>query len=79
MTHTVGDYDLLLSMVAAGCGVGFVPALGLQFPSAMGVILRAPRCIGLERQIQTPTRRALAQAPLGSALLKELLQRAPAR
>ena len=72
MTHTVDDYDLLLRMVAAGCGVGFVPALGLQFPSAKGVILRTPRGVGLERQIQALTRRTLAQAPLVNALLAEL-------
>jgi DNA-binding transcriptional LysR family regulator len=34
LTHTVDDYDLLLRMVAAGLGVGFVPELALRLPSA---------------------------------------------
>ena len=32
ITHTVDDYDLVLRMVSAELGVGFVPELGLRFP-----------------------------------------------
>src|SRR5262249_25568430 len=39
ITHTVDDYDLVLQMVAAGLGIGFIPELGLNFPSARKVIL----------------------------------------
>ena len=72
MTHTIDDYDLLLRMVAAGCGIGFVPELGLQSPAAKGVILRAPRGVPIRRQVTALTRRTLTQSPLVRALLAEL-------
>jgi DNA-binding transcriptional LysR family regulator len=39
MTRTIDDYDLMLRMVAAGLGVGFVPELALSF-SDTAVVLR---------------------------------------
>lgn len=72
MTHTIDDYDLLLRMVAAGSGVGFVPQLGVQFSGAKGVVLRKPRGVPIERRIEALTRCTLAEAPLVKALLAEL-------
>jgi DNA-binding transcriptional LysR family regulator len=73
ITHTVDDYDLLLRMVSAGLGVGFVPELGLRFPSAETVIVRTPGGAPLSRHIHALTRGALAASPLVRALLSELV------
>jgi DNA-binding transcriptional LysR family regulator len=70
-SHAVDDYDLLLRLVAADFGVGFVPALGLRFSP---VDLRAVTPAGalLTRRIQAHTRPALAASPLVGVLLAEL-------
>jgi DNA-binding transcriptional LysR family regulator len=73
ITHTVDDYDLLLRMVSAGLGVGFVPELGLRFPSAEAVIVRTPGGAPLSRRVYALTRGALAASPLVRALLSELV------
>jgi len=72
MTHGVGDYDLQLEMIAAGLGVGFVPALGLQSPSAERVVVRTPGGQPIRRRITAVTRQALATSPAVEALLAEL-------
>jgi len=72
MTHGVGDYDLQLEMIAAGLGVGFVPALGLQSPAAAGVVVRTPSGQPIRRRIMAVTRQALATSPAVEALLAEL-------
>jgi DNA-binding transcriptional LysR family regulator len=72
ITHTVDDYDLLLRMVSAGLGVGFVPELALRFSSAKRVVIRSPAGAPLRRRIYMLTRRALAASPLLRALLSEL-------
>jgi DNA-binding transcriptional LysR family regulator len=72
ITHTIDDYDLLLRMVAAELGVGFVPELGLRFPSAKAVVVRTPRGAPLRRRIDLLTRRALTGSPSVQALLSEL-------
>lgn len=72
ITHTIDDYDLLLRMVAAGFGVGFVPELGVRSATTKGVAIRAPRGTPLTRRVQAVTRRALAASPLVAALLAEL-------
>lgn len=72
ITHAVDDYDLLLRMVAAGLGVGFVPELGLRVPSADGVAARTPRGTPLTRRVHALTRRALTTSALVQALLSEL-------
>lgn len=76
MTHTVDDYDLMLRMVAAGLGVGFVPALALAYPSAGAVTVRAPGGAPLNRRIDALTRRTLAASPSVQALLSELARTA---
>jgi len=72
ITHTVDDYDLLLRMVSAGFGVGFVPELGLRFPSAEAVVVRTAGGAPLSRRVHALTRDALAASPLVRALLSEL-------
>jgi DNA-binding transcriptional LysR family regulator len=72
ITHTVDDYDLVLQMVAAGFGIGFVPELGLNFPSAKTVILRNAAGMPLTRRITALTRSAMTAAPLVQAVLSEL-------
>jgi DNA-binding transcriptional LysR family regulator len=72
ITHTVDDYDLVLQMVAAGFGIGFVPELGLKFPSAKTVILRRVAGPSLTRRITALTRNALAASPLIEVVLAEL-------
>lgn len=72
LTHTVDDYDLVLRMVAAGLGVGFVPELALSFPSARKVVIRTAGGVPLRRHIHAITRPALAAAPMVKAVLSEL-------
>ena len=72
ITHTVDDYDLVLQMVAAGLGIGFVPELGLKFSSAKAVIVRSVAGAPLHRRIHALTRSAMANSPLVHALLAEL-------
>jgi len=72
ITHTVDDYDLVLRMVSAGLGVGFVPELGLGFPSAKSVVVRTPGGAPLRRRVHALTRSAFAASPMARALLSEL-------
>jgi DNA-binding transcriptional LysR family regulator len=72
ITHTFDDYDLLLRMVAAGFGVGFVPELGLRCPSAKSVVVRTPAGTPLSRRIYAVVRHSLAAQPPVQALLEEL-------
>jgi DNA-binding transcriptional LysR family regulator len=74
ITHTVDDYDLLLRMVSAGLGVGFVPELALRFSGAKPIVIRSPAGAPLRRHIYMLTRRALASSPHLRALLSELPQ-----
>lgn len=74
ITHTVDDYDLLLRMVAAGLGVGFVPSLGLRFSDAKAVAVRAPHGATLRRHIYALTRSASASSSVLQALLSELVK-----
>jgi DNA-binding transcriptional LysR family regulator len=73
ITHTVDDYDLVLRLVSAGLGVGFVPELGLSFPSATSVVVRTPGGAPLRRRIHALTRSVLAASPMVRALLSELV------
>ncbi|HJT14458.1 MAG TPA: LysR family transcriptional regulator [Dongiaceae bacterium] len=73
MTHTIDDYDLMLRMVAAGLGVGFVPELALGFSDTKAVALRTPSGIPLlRRRIHALTRSTLTASPMVRALLAEL-------
>lgn len=72
IAHTIDDYELMLGMVAAGFGVGFVPRLALRGPSADAVSVRAVRGAPPTRRIQAWTRDALSDSPPVRALLAEL-------
>lgn len=72
VTHMVDDYELVLQMVAAGLGIGFVPELGLHYPSARRVTLRKVVGPPLHRRIYALTRSGLADSPLVKAVLSEL-------
>lgn len=72
ITHTVDDYDLVLQMVSAGLGVGFVPELGLSFPSAKTVVVRQIGGKPLRRRVAALTRKALDGSPAVRAVLSEL-------
>lgn len=74
IAHAVDDYDLLLRMVAAGLGVGFVPELGLRFPSADTVATRTPGGASLCRRIVALTRSTQVDAPSVRALLAQLAE-----
>jgi DNA-binding transcriptional LysR family regulator len=72
MSHTIDDYDLLLRMVEAGLGIGFIPELALRFSGAKSIAIRTASGPALRRTIQAVTRPALAASPLLAALLSEL-------
>ena len=72
IAHTVDDYDLLLRMVAAGLGVGFVPELALRFPGAKTVDVRTHAGAPITRGISILTRRALTASTLVRVLMAEL-------
>lgn len=76
IAHAVDDYDLLLRLVAAGFGVGFVPALALAQADAGAVITRAPAGLTLTRRIRLVTRATQAVSPLLQALRAELTAQA---
>lgn len=71
ITHTIDDYDLMLRMVSAGLGIGFVPELAQRFSSAK-VVFRKPAGMALTRRIQVLTRNALVESPLVLAMMSEL-------
>ncbi len=73
ITHTVDDYDLLLRMVSAGLGVGFVPELALRLPSAEAVAVCTPAGAPLSRRVHALARGTVSASPLARALLSELV------
>jgi DNA-binding transcriptional LysR family regulator len=73
ITHTVDDYDLLLRMVSAGLGVGFVPELALRFPGAEAVAVCTPAGAPLSRRVHALARGTVTASPLARALLSELV------
>ncbi|GLQ99076.1 LysR family transcriptional regulator [Dyella mobilis] len=72
MAHTVDDYDLLLRMVAAGLGVGFVPTLGLRFSNTKAVTIHTVRGMPLRRHIYAVLRTAVATSPVLQVVMSEL-------
>jgi len=73
ITHRVDDYDLVLRMVAAGLGVGFVPELALSFSRTKDVVIRTAGGPPLRRRVHALTRSTLAASPMVRALLSELI------
>lgn len=78
IAHTIDDYKLLLAMVSAGLGIGFVPELGLQLSDADDIVVYPAAGPPLSRRIHALTRGTLAASPLVRALLSELT-RSPRR
>lgn len=74
MTHTVDDYDLLLRMVAAGIGVGFVPTLGLRFTNTKAVTVHTVRGMPLRRHVHALLRSAVAHSPVLQIVMSELVK-----
>jgi DNA-binding transcriptional LysR family regulator len=72
IVHSVDDYDLVLKMVSAGLGVGFVPELGFASASAKSVVARSPGGTPIRRRVHALTRSAFAAAPALKELLSEL-------
>lgn len=72
IAHAVDDYGLLLRLVAADFGVGFVPAMALQCADASAVTTRAPAGLALTRHVQAITRATPTTSSLLQALLAEL-------
>ena len=72
ITHTVDDYDLVVRMVAAGLGVGFLPELALRFSSDKAVVVRTIDGPPLSRHVYALTRKALSTSPTVRAVLSEL-------
>lgn len=74
MTHNISDYDLLLKMVAAGFGVGFVPLLGFEDHKAEHLIRRTPAGPPVTRRICAMMRPALATSLRIRTLLADLAE-----
>lgn len=74
MSHTVDDYDLLLRMVAAGLGVGFVPTLGLRFSNTKAVTIHTLRGMPVQRHIHALLRSAVATSPVLQVVVSELVK-----
>lgn len=72
ITHSIDDYDLLLRMVSAGLGIGFVPAVALELYPNKGVTVRTPAGPALRRTIDIITRPAVSSSPTFVSFLAEL-------
>ena len=66
----LGGYIIVLSMRTFG--IGFVPELGLNFPSAKTVTLREVAGLPLHRRVAALSRKAMATTPRVQAVLTEL-------
>ncbi|RUL79970.1 LysR family transcriptional regulator [Dyella choica] len=75
IVHAVDDYDLVLKMVEAGLGVGFVPRLALDRSSKVNVGIGTPKDHALVRIVQAVTRPGIAASPAIRLLLAELARR----
>jgi DNA-binding transcriptional LysR family regulator len=72
VTHSVDDYDLVLRMVAAGLGVGFVPESAFAISKVKSVVRRTPGGVALKRSVRALTRKGLSTSPTVRALISEL-------
>lgn len=81
VVHSVDDWNALLRLVSAGCGVGLVPELALGGVPPAGVVLRPPEgplrpCRHLYAVVRAGAERSPAIAPVVSALVKAGRERA---
>lgn len=72
ITHAVDDYDLVLRLVAAGLGIGFVPESAFALNKTKSVVRRAPGGIALKRSVRALTRKGLATSIAIKTLISEL-------
>ncbi|GLQ88788.1 LysR family transcriptional regulator [Dyella flagellata] len=72
IVHAVDDYELVLKMIEAGLGVGFVPQLALERSSKVDLGIGTPKDHALVRVVQAFTRPAIAASPSIRLLLAEL-------
>lgn len=78
ITHRIDDYDLVLRLVAAGIGVGFVPEMALSTSAIKGIVARPPAGPAIMRRLSAVTRPTLANAPTIRAILSALREPAEA-
>ncbi|HET6437879.1 MAG TPA: LysR family transcriptional regulator [Anaeromyxobacter sp.] len=84
LSHHVDDWNALLELVAAGCGVGLVPRLALAGTRPAGVALRPPAgrqrpCRHLFAALRAGAERSPVLAPVLGALLSLARARAAAK
>lgn len=72
ITHSVDDYDLVLRMVAAGLGVGFVPESAFAVSRIKSVVKRTPGGVSIRRSIRALTRKGLSNSTAVRTLISEL-------
>jgi DNA-binding transcriptional LysR family regulator len=72
VTHSVDDYDLVLRMVAAGLGVGFVPESAFAISKVKSVVKRTPAGVALKRSVRALTRKGLSTSAAVRTLISEL-------
>ena len=72
ITHAVDDYDLVLRMVGAGLGIGFVPESAFAISKVKSVVRRTPGGVALKRSVRGLTRKGLATSAAVRMLISEL-------
>lgn len=72
ITHRIDDYNLLLHMVAAGLGIGFVPQMALGTANTKDIVRREAAGPPLHRRISAVIRHTSANMPTIRAVLSAL-------
>jgi len=72
ITHRIDDYTLVLHMVAAGLGIGFVPQMALGTAHAREIVRREAAGPPLRRRIAAVTRQTSVHTPTIQAVLSAL-------
>lgn len=72
ITHRIDDYNLVLHMVAAGLGIGFVPQMALGTAKTKGIVRREAAGPPLRRRISAVIRQTSANMPTIRAVLSAL-------
>jgi DNA-binding transcriptional LysR family regulator len=72
ITHRIDDYSLVLDMVAAGLGIGFVPQMALETANTKAIVRREAAGPALRRRISAVIRQTSANMPTIRAVLSVL-------
>jgi DNA-binding transcriptional LysR family regulator len=72
ITHRIDDYNLVLHMVAAGLGIGFVPQMALGTANTKDIVMREAAGPPLRRRISAVIRQTSANMPTIRAVLSAL-------